>query len=102
MKFGLKENTIMGIIDVFTSFPEVSNVVLYGSRAKGDFKNGSDIDLVLKGQQLNGYLLNKISLKLDDLYVPYTFDLSIYSDIDNIELLDHINRIGVSFYNKSH
>jgi predicted nucleotidyltransferase len=102
MKFGLKEDIISGIIDVFTSFPEVSNVVLYGSRAKGNFKNGSDIDLVLKGEQLNGSLLNKISLKLDDLYLPYTFDLSVYSDIDNMELLDHINRIGVSFYNKSH
>lgn len=100
MKFGLKENIIQKIQTVFASFPEVEEVFLYGSRAKGNFKPGSDIDLTLKGEKVSSFVLNKISLKLDDLYLPYTFDLSVYSQIDNKDLVDHIKRIGVPFYKK--
>ncbi|WP_197904747.1 nucleotidyltransferase domain-containing protein [Desulfosarcina alkanivorans] len=56
---------------------------MYGSRAKGNFKPGSDIDLTLKVNRLNLHLLNKISLELDDLLLPYTVDLSIYTISNN-------------------
>ena len=101
MRFGLKENIIQEIQNVFSAFPEVDEAVLYGSRAKGNYKLGSDIDLTLKGDTLNLSVLNKISLRLDDLLLPYTFDLSVYRYIDNIDLIEHINRVGVSFYKKS-
>ncbi len=100
MKFGLKEDIIEKIQNIFCAFPEVDEAVLYGSRAKEDCKPGSDIDLTLKGDGLTLSLLNKISLRLDDLLLPYTFDLSLYRHIDNPDLIDHINRVGVSFYKR--
>ena len=77
MKFGLKEEIIDKINSVFVKHSEVEEVILYGSRAKGNFKKGSDIDLVLKGQQLDISLLNKINLEIDDFLLPYSFDISI-------------------------
>lgn len=79
-------------------YEQVEEVVIYGSRAKGNYKPGSDIDLTLKGRGLDLKILNKISLDLDDLLLPYTFDLSIFSHIVNPEFLDHIERVGQVFY----
>ena len=101
MKYGLKDDTINKINQVFATFPNIEAVILYGSRAKGNYKPGSDIDFTLKGQNLNLSALNKISLQLDDLYLPYTFDLSIYAHIENTDLLDHINRVGQLFYKRA-
>ena len=100
MKYGLKERIVKEIRNVLSSFSEVNEAVLYGSRAKGNYKPGSDIDLTLKGDAVDLSVLNKISLKLDDLLLPYTFDLSVYNHIDNRDLIEHIKRIGVSFYKK--
>ncbi len=100
MKFGLKETTIQKIQEVLAQFPQVHSAVLYGSRAKGNYKNGSDIDLTLKGDNINLSVINKIELALDDLYLPYTFDLSAFNQLDNPDLIDHINRIGQVFYER--
>lgn len=100
MIYGLKEEIVESIINVLASFPDVEEVVLYGSRAIGNYKTGSDIDLTIKGNLLNNDTLNKISLKLDELYLPYTFDLSVFRYIDHPDLLDHINRAGKSLYQK--
>ena len=97
MKFGLKEETFQKIQNVFADFSGVESVLIYGSRAKGNFKPGSDIDLIIKGN-LTQSTVNRIELKLDDLDLPYTFDLSIFSHIQNKELLEHIERVGVEFY----
>jgi len=96
--FGLKENDISMIIEVLKLFPEIEKVVIYGSRAKGNHRNGSDIDLTLIGKNLNLDNLNRLSSKLDDLLLPYLFDISIYDKIDNPDLINHIDRIGKSFY----
>jgi predicted nucleotidyltransferase len=100
MSYGLNENTIQKIRNVFTMFPEVEETILFGSRANGKFKPGSDIDLTLKGADVNLSVVNKISLELDELLLPYTIDLSIYQQIGNIDLIDHIERVGVVFYKK--
>jgi uncharacterized protein len=100
MKFGLKESTITELIKVFASFPRIKEVILYGSRAKGNFRIGSDIDLVIKGKGLDINMLNRISSKLDDLMLPYTIDLSLYDHVQDAELLDHIERVGIVFYKK--
>jgi uncharacterized protein len=99
-KFGLKDKILQEISSVFQSFPEIDSVVIYGSRAKGNYKTGSDIDLTFKGKHLTLNTINKVSLKLDNLYLPWKFDLSIYSQIDNPELIDQIDRVGLVFYSK--
>ena len=96
-RFGLKEATINQIISVFSQYSQIHKVLLYGSRAKGNYRNGSDIDLTLIGD-VSYSQLSGIEDKIDDLFLPYSFDISIFSDVDNPDLVDHINRIGVVFY----
>jgi predicted nucleotidyltransferase len=101
MKYGLKEATIQKICAVFAKFPQVDKAMLYGSRAKGNYKNGSDIDLTLCGDaDLTLDVLYKIMHELDDLLLPYTIDLSIFSDISDPDVVEHIRRLGVTFYEK--
>ncbi len=100
MKFGLKENIIEQINNILSEFPQVESVIIYGSRAKENYKPGSDIDLSFKGNDINLKMLNKISLRLDDLLLPHTFDLSVFKQIDNEDLIEHINRIGLTFYKR--
>ena len=101
MRFGLKDETIKKINAVFEKFPQIEKAILYGSRAKGNFRNGSDIDLTLVGENLNLSIINKIELEIDDLLLPYSFDISIFHQITNTELINHINRAGKTFYLKS-
>jgi len=98
MPFGLKKNIIEKINTVFAKYPQIEKVILYGSRAKGNFQNGSDIDLTIIGERIDLLLLHKIEDELDELLLPYTIDLSIYSHIKNKNLLEHIKRVGIEFY----
>ena len=100
IQFGLTKACIDEIKRIFAQYDEIEEAILYGSRAKGNFKAGSDIDLTLKGKGLNLSILNKISLALDDLMLPYTFDLSLYYQIREADLIDHIQRVGKVFYSK--
>jgi len=100
VKYGLTEKTIKKIQSVFAAFPQVEKAVLFGSRAKGTFKNGSDLDLTLRGKKLTLKTLQKIENELDDLLLPYQIDLSIFEQISNPEFIEHIQRVGVMFYEK--
>lgn len=97
-RFGIESAMFEQIVDVLRGNPLVEEAILYGSRAKGVHKPGSDIDLVLKGNELTLQDLNRVSLALDDLLLPYTFDLSLFHHIDNEELLAHIGRVGKSIF----
>ena len=98
-KFGLKKSTIQSITSIFEKHPNIEKCVLYGSRAKGNFRPGSDIDLTLFGEKLTLSELLEIENELDDLLLSYKIDLSILHKIENEALLDHIKRIGEEFYN---
>lgn len=97
MKHGLKAETVAQIQNVLAAFPSVEKAVLYGSRAKGNFKPGSDIDLALYGSGLNLQTLHRIEGALDDLLLPYYVDLVIFERIRNDELREHITRVGTAF-----
>lgn len=98
MRFGLSESVIERIASVLSRFPQVRRAVVYGSRAKGTYKPGSDIDLTLLGEGLDSGLMARISSELDDLFLPYSIDLSVFSQLDHPDLLDHIERIGEELY----
>ena len=100
MKYGLSEEVLKKIKAVFGKFEEVEEAVLYGSRAKGNYKPGSDIDIALKGGKVHLQLLNTIDMELDELLLPYNFDLSIYDHISNNDLVAHIQRVGKVVYKK--
>ena len=78
----------------------VEQVIIYGSRAKGNYKPYSDIDITLVGPNIDLTLQNKIENDLDDLLLPYKFDVSVYYKILNKDLVDHINRIGKIIFSR--
>jgi predicted nucleotidyltransferase len=100
MKYGLKDEYIEKIKQVFASFPGVEKAIIYGSRAKGNYHGASDIDITLVGSNLDISDLFKIENHIDDLMMPYKTDISIYHKITNNEVAEHINRIGKVFYKK--
>lgn len=99
-RFGIENSMFEQIVNVLRENPLVEEAILYGSRAKGVHRPGSDIDLVLKGNDLSLQDVNRISLRLDDLLLPYTFDLSLFHHIDNEELLAHIGRVGKTIFRR--
>ena len=100
-RFGLPEEAIEKINGVLNAHTEVESAILYGSRAKGNFKPGSDIDLALVGENLTHDLLLKITTELDDLLLPWMVDVLLFSQIDLQPLREHIERVGRTFYERS-
>src|ERR1035441_865209 len=101
MKYGLTETALGKICAVFARFPAIEKAVLYGSRAKGNFKTGSDIDLTLYGEALTSDLCSAIASALDDLLLPYTIDISVFEELNHAKLREHIERVGVLFYERA-
>ena len=101
MSFGLTESELSRIEGVFLRFPAIEKVVLYGSRAKGIHRPGSDIDIVLLGDGLDDSLVTGLENELDDLLLPYRFDLSILSKLSHAELIAHISRGGAFLFERS-
>lgn len=96
--FGLSERTLTQIRQVLGQHPGVRSAVIYGSRAKGTYKTGSDIDLTLHGDTLQYEDLMAINESLDELLLPYEIDLSLFKEIDNASLREHIERVGQVLY----
>ena len=101
MRFGLSDRVLSRIHEVFAQHAEVESVVLFGSRAKGTHHPGSDIDLALIGAHLAQPTANAIDDELDDLLLPYRFDVTRMSGITDKELLAHIARVSALIYQKS-
>ena len=97
-RYGLKEETIEKINAVFAAYPQTERVILYGSRAKGNYRHSSDIDLVIQGERVTHAQLLQMENQLDDLLLPYKIDLSLLHAIESRDLLDHIERVGQVFY----
>jgi predicted nucleotidyltransferase len=100
-QFGLQESTLQKIREVLADHAQVEAAILYGSRARGNYKNGSDIDLTLVGDRgLTMRVLYRIMDEMDDLLLPYTIDLSLHGDIEDAGLIAHIQRVGIPFYQR--
>jgi predicted nucleotidyltransferase len=97
IQFGLKQKDIDKINDVFASCKGIDSVVIYGSRAKGNFKVVSDIDLTIIENSLTFKEFLEIENKLDDLLLPYKIDMSLKRKTSNVDLLSHIDRVGKLF-----
>lgn len=99
-RFGLPQATLDRLNSVFSRYESIDTVVIYGSRAKGNFRRGSDIDLTIKGRKISFLDFMRLENEIDDLMLPYTVDLSQYQDITNQELVAHIDRVGVAIYER--
>ncbi len=100
LEFGLPPTTTCAIRQILTELPAVEKAVIYGSRAKGTYRPGSDIDLTLFGEGLDLDMLGRISTMLDDSPIPYQVDLSLFDQIDHGGLREHIERVGSVFYRR--
>ena len=89
------------IIQVLSGCEEVDRAILYGSRAMGNYKPSSDIDIALVGSNLNLQILNNLTAQFAELSIPYTLDISIQNQIKNQALLDHISHAGIPLYIKN-
>lgn len=98
MKFGLKDVEISALCNVLASVPEVEEAIIYGSRARGTNRFSSDIDITLKGSNLTYLQLALLDAKIDDLYLPYFVDLSLFSMLRNTDLIESIEREGKVLY----
>ncbi len=99
--YGLSSKTIQKINEAFELYRDIEQVLLYGSRAKGNYQHGSDIDFVILGEKIDYSQLLKIENHLDDLLLPYKIDISLFCQIKNQNLIDHIKRVGIVFYKKT-
>ena len=98
---GLQDSDVSDIIGVITRNDKINRVILFGSRAKGTYHPGSDIDIALSGNGLNTHDIIDLTNELEELYLPYKFDLLILERIKEDELLDHISRVGKVLYERT-
>lgn len=101
MKFGLTESNFQSIVQVLTNHPSIDKAILFGSRAKGTHKLNSDIDIALIGDSITLTEKFKIDQELDELMLPYQFDILLKHTITNMDLVEHIERVGQVIYKKS-
>ncbi|MBQ9230232.1 MAG: nucleotidyltransferase domain-containing protein [Prevotella sp.] len=96
--FGLSDNVIHEIQDVFRKHKNIRKVLIFGSRSKGNYKEGSDIDLAAIGDNIDLNQLLDVSMEIDDLGLLYRVDLISYEKHKGTPLAKHIDRIGQVFY----
>jgi len=96
---GLSVRAVAAIRGVLAMHPSIDRAILFGSRAKGNYKNGSDIDLALTGP-VDLSELGTIAWELDDLLLPWEIDLLQFDRMTNQDLREHIARVGQVFYSK--
>lgn len=94
MKFGLEEQLLTNLKNIFNQFQEIEKVIIFGSRAKGNYRVGSDVDIALIGN-INSDLISKILYQIDELNSPYKYDIINYNSINNNDLISHIERVGI-------
>lgn len=100
MIYGLTETEFAGIISVLSRFPAVEKAVLFGSRAKGNFRPGSDIDIAVYGKNLLFDDFLSLTVKLDELDLLQKIDLVKFESIENQEFIAHIDRVSIIIYNR--
>jgi len=99
--FGLKLRNIDVIIAIMQRFAVVEQALIFGSRAMGNYKKGSDVDIAIKGRDIDYTLTSKISYLLnEETPMPYFFDVIHYTSITNPHLIEHIDRVGKVFYDR--
>ena len=98
---GISQETWHKILDIIKKHSNITDIFLYGSRAKGNFQQGSDIDLAIKGRDITSEQITQIGLDYEDLYLPWKLGLTLYETLSNHDLKDHIDRVGVSLYRRN-
>lgn len=97
--FGIYPKSYQEIQRIIENCVSIKEVVIYGSRAKGNYREGSDIDITILGAPTKDDI-SKLWQDLDDSFIPYKFDISIYNDLKSDSLKEHIERVGKIFFKR--
>lgn len=99
MSFGLNNSDLDYIISTMMKFPQIKKAAIFGSRAKGNYKPGSDIDIAIYGESINFDVLARLHSALEEESpMPYFFDIVDYTHSNHKELREHIERVGKVIY----
>lgn len=98
MNFGLTPEQEKLLKDIFEKHAVSGQVIVYGARAKGNFTDRSDIDLVVKSSNVNNGVMAEIKEEIEESDFPYLVDLQVYEEIENPALIEHIDRVGKVLY----
>lgn len=98
--YGISDKNLQELRSILSSIPHIDEAIIYGSRARGDYKRGSDIDLSIKGRELTFHDLSLLDDKLYYSYIPYFFDTNSYEQLSNPNLIANINRDGKVVYKR--
>lgn len=96
--YGLSDLTINDLRNVFRRYQNIKKVVIFGSRAKGNYRDGSDIDLAIIGDDISKEQLSDIHLQIEDLGLLYKVDILDYNKYKNTPIGEHIARVEKNFY----
>ena len=100
MPFGLSDATCVTIHAILERHPAIDQAIIYGSRAKGNYRPGSDIDVTLVGDGLDFALVSAVASELEESDIAYTVDVSAWNHIENPALREHIERVGQVFFRR--
>lgn len=100
MSYGFKDDELNTLEEMFASNRRIERVILYGSRAKGNYKPFSDVDITLVGSELSRKDVNALYAAIDVSLLPYKFDISLFSSLKNEDLIEHIARRGIVIYQR--
>lgn len=100
-EFGLRDKDMSYLMSIFESIDEIESVILYGSRARGDYQLASDIDLSLKGKDIEFEHVARIKYLIEnESPMLLSADVNIFSKISNKQLIELIKRDGIEIYKK--
>ena len=100
-KFGIYEKSFSLILDTLSQYSDIDKALIFGSRAKGNYKKGSDIDIAVYGNSLDNNRALDLSAALNErIPSPYFCDVVAPEFLENQNLIEHINRVGIVFYEK--
>ena len=99
-QYGIPESDLDALLSELKKNSKINEIILFGSRAKGTYRNGSDIDIALKGRKLKLNDILDATLDIDKLLLPYKLDLIIYTRINEPALIEHINRVGIILFKR--
>lgn len=100
--YGIYDKSFLLILESFKSFPEIEKAIIFGSRAMGNYKKGSDIDLAIVGNNINDRIKTRLSSMLNqELPIPYFVDVVDYKSISSEELVKHIDTEGKLIYTRT-
>lgn len=95
----INDKLLKTLYDIFGKYSEIEKVILFGSRARGDNKANSDVDLCIFGEKLTHLVYAKVTMDINEINTPLSFDILNFNELNKKELIDNILKEGVEIYN---